>query len=294
MDQVAGMHAWAAILLGLVQGLTEFLPVSSSAHLRIVGELIGAGDPGAAFTAITQIGTESAVVLYFRRDIARICVAWWRAVRGASGTDRAARLGAHDPNARMGWYIGLGSIPIIVLGLLFQTPIEQTFRNLYLIAGTLAGFGLVLGWADRRAAMTRSLGDLSPRHAVVFGFAQALALVPGVSRSGGTITAGLLMGYTREAAARYSFLLAIPAVLGSGIFELLKSIDNFGTPGTPSVGATLVATMVAFAVGYVVIIAFLKIVSTYSYRPFVIYRLVLVALVLVLLATGALHPMPSV
>lgn len=294
MDQVAGMHAWAAVLLGLVQGLTEFLPVSSSAHLRIVGELIGAGDPGAAFTAITQIGTESAVVLYFRRDIARICVAWWRAVRGASGTDRAARLGAHDPNARMGWYIGLGSIPIIVLGLLFQTPIEQTFRNLYLIAGTLAGFGLVLGWADRRAAMTRSLGDLSPRHAVVFGFAQALALVPGVSRSGGTITAGLLMGYTREAAARYSFLLAIPAVLGSGIFELLKSIDNFGTPGTPSVGATLVATMVAFAVGYVVIIAFLKIVSTYSYRPFVIYRLVLVALVLVLLATGALHPMPSV
>jgi len=294
MEFTTSMHAWVAIVLGLVQGLTEFLPVSSSAHLRIVGELLGVGDPGAAFTAITQIGTESAVVLYFRRDIARICVAWWRAVRGASGTDRAARLGAHDPNARMGWYIGLGSIPIIVLGLLFQTPIEQTFRNLYLIAGTLAGFGLVLGWADRRAAMTRSLGDLSPRHAVVFGFAQALALVPGVSRSGGTITAGLLMGYTREAAARYSFLLAIPAVLGSGIFELLKSIDNFGTPGTPSVGATLVATMVAFAVGYVVIIAFLKIVSTYSYRPFVIYRLVLVALVLVLLATGALHPMPSV
>jgi len=294
MDQVVGMHAWAAIVLGLVQGLTEFLPVSSSAHLRIVGELIGAGDPGAAFTAITQIGTESAVLLYFRRDIARIAVAWWRAVRGASGTDRAARLGAHDQNARMGWYIGLGSIPIVVLGLLFQTSIEQTFRNLYLIAGTLAVFGLVLGWADRRAAMTRSLGELSPRHAVVFGFAQALALIPGVSRSGGTITAGLLMGYTREAAARYSFLLAIPAVLGSGVFELVKSLDNFGTPGTPSVGATLIATLVAFAVGYVVIIAFLKIVSTYSYRPFVIYRLVLVAIVLVLLATGALHPIPSV
>jgi len=294
MDQVVGMHAWAAIVLGLVQGLTEFLPVSSSAHLRIVGELIGAGDPGAAFTAITQIGTESAVLLYFRRDIARICVAWWRAVSGASGTDRAARLGAHDQNARMGWYIGLGSIPIVVLGLLFQTSIEQTFRNLYLIAGTLAVFGLVLGWADRRAAMTRSLGELSPRHAVVFGFAQALALIPGVSRSGGTITAGLLMGYTREAAARYSFLLAIPAVLGSGVFELVKSLDNFGTPGTPSVGATLIATLVAFAVGYVVIIAFLKIVSTYSYRPFVIYRLVLVAIVLVLLATGALHPIPSV
>ncbi|HEY5516185.1 MAG TPA: undecaprenyl-diphosphate phosphatase [Pengzhenrongella sp.] len=287
------MNSWVAIVLGLVQGLTEFLPVSSSAHLRIVGALLGVGDPGAAFTAITQIGTESAVVLYFRRDIARICVAWWRAVRGATGTDRAARLGAHDLDARMGWYIGLGSIPIIVLGVLFQKSIEQTFRNLYLIAFTLAAFALVLGWADRRATLARSLGDLTPGHAVVFGFAQALALVPGVSRSGGTITAGLLMGYTREAAARYSFLLAIPAVLGSGFFELSKSAGQMGTLGTPSLAATLVATLVAFAVGYVVIIAFLKIISTYSYMPFVIYRLVIAALVLVLLATGVLDALPT-
>jgi len=154
-------------------------------------------------------------------------------------------------------------------------------------------FALVLGWADRRGAKVRTLGDLTPRHAVLFGLAQALALVPGVSRSGGTITAGLLLGYTREAAARYSFLLAIPAVLGSGLFELSKSVDKFGTPGTPGVGATLIATVVAFAVGYVVIIAFLKIVSTYSYRPFVLYRLALAALVLVLLAVGVLHPLPS-
>lgn len=286
-----GMSTWAAIVLGLVQGLTEFLPVSSSAHLRIVGELIGAGDPGAAFTAITQIGTETAVLLYFRRDIARICLAWWRAIRGQHGTDRASRLGAHDHDARMGWYIGLGSIPIVVLGLIFQDSIEATFRNLYLIAATLAVFGLILGWADGRGARVRALDKLSPRHAVLFGLAQALALVPGVSRSGGTITAGLLMGYTREAAARYSFLLAIPAVLGSGVFQLVKSLDDFGSPGTPSVGATLVATVVAFAVGYVVIIAFLKIVSTYSYRPFVVYRLFLAALVIVLLAVGALRPL---
>lgn len=286
------MHAWVAIVLGLVQGLTEFLPVSSSAHLRIVGELLGVGDPGAAFTAVAQIGTESAVVLYFRRDIARICVAWWRAVRGADGTDRAARLGAHDLDARMGWYIGLGSIPVVVLGLAFQDSIEQTFRNLYLIAGTLAGFGLVLGWADRRGALTRTIGELRPRHAVLFGFAQALALIPGVSRSGGTITAGLLMGYTREAAARYSFLLAIPAVLGSGFFELAKNVGTFGTARTPGLGVTIIAMFVAFIVGYVVIIAFLKIVSTYSYRPFVIYRLGLAALVLLLLATGALQALP--
>ena len=287
------LGAWGAIFLGLVQGLTEFLPVSSSAHLRIVGELMGSGDPGAAFTAITQIGTESAVLLYFRRDIARIAVAWWRAVRGEHGTDRAARFGAHDQDAAMGWYIGLGSIPVVVLGVTFQNSIEDTFRNLYLIGGTLVVFGLILGWADRRAKLKRSLGDLTPRHAVLFGLAQALALVPGVSRSGGTITAGLLMGYTREAAARYSFLLAIPAVLGSGLFELAKSVGEFGKAGTPSLGATLIATLVAFFVGYIVIIAFLKIVSNYSYRPFVLYRLGLGALVLLLLVTGVLQPLPA-
>jgi undecaprenyl-diphosphatase len=282
------MGLWEAVVLGLVQGLTEFLPVSSSAHLRIVGELIGSADPGAAFTAITQIGTESAVLLYFRRDIITICRAWWRAASGRHGRDRASRLGSHDKDARMGWYIGLGSIPIVVLGLLFQEPIENSFRNLYLIAFTLAAFALVLGWADRRGAHERRLSQLTPRHAVLFGAAQAMALIPGVSRSGGTITAGLLMGYTREAAARYSFLLAIPAVLGSGLLQLGKSLGDFGTPGTPSVGATLLATLVAFAVGYVVIIGFLKIVSTYSYRPFVVYRLVLAAVVVVLLLAGVL------
>ena len=290
------MNVLEAIVLGLVQGLTEFLPVSSSAHLRIVGELIGSGDPGAAFTAITQIGTETAVLLYFRWDIARICVHWWRAVRGDLGTDWRSRTGApvggeRDPDAQMAWFIALGSVPIVVLGLLFQDAIEQPFRNLWLIVLTLAGFALVLDWADRRGRKERVLTELTPRHAVLFGLAQAMALIPGVSRSGGTITAGLLMGYTREAAARYSFLLAIPAVLGSGVYQAVKSVGTFGEAGTPAVGVTLVATLVAFVVGYVVIIGFLKIVSTYSYRPFVLYRIGLAVVVALLLVVGVLHPL---
>lgn len=291
---VCAVTWWEAVVLGLVQGLTEFLPISSSAHLRVVGELIGSSDPGAAFTAITQIGTETAVLLYFRRDIARICVAWWRAVRGRYGTTLRARLGApeggmRDPDALIAWFIALGSVPIVVLGLIFQDTIEGAFRNLWIVVLTLAGFALVLGWADRIGARRLELTDLTARDAIAFGCAQALALIPGVSRSGGTITAGLLLGYTREAAARYSFLLAIPAVLGSGLFQLVKSVDDFGTPGTPGLGATLLATLIAFAVGYVVIIAFLKIVTTYSYRPFVVYRIGLAAVVVLLLVTGVLQ-----
>ena len=287
------MGAAEAIVLGFVQGLTEFLPISSSAHLRIVGELIGQSDPGAAFTAITQIGTETAVLLYFRRDIARICTAWWRAVRGDHGTDLRARMGAPagsplDRDALMAWFIALGSIPIVVLGLAFKDSIESTFRNLWLIVLTLVVFGLILGWADRVGAKHRSLDELTPRHAVAFGFAQSLALIPGVSRSGGTITAGLLLGYTREAAARYSFLLAVPAVLASGLYELAKSVGDFGKAGTPGLGVTLIATVVAFAVGYVVIIAFLRLISTRSFMPFVVYRIGLAVVVVVLLLTGAL------
>lgn len=287
------MSAGEALVLGLVQGLTEFLPVSSSAHLRIVGSLIGQADPGAAFTAITQIGTEAAVLLYFRRDIARICVAWWRAVRGDHGPDLRARVGMPlgrplDRDALMAWFIALGSIPIVVLGLLFKNSIESSFRNLWLIVLTLAGFGLILGWADRVGSERRQIDELTPRHAVVFGLAQSLALIPGVSRSGGTITAGLLLGYTREAAARYSFLLAIPAVLASGLYELAKSVHTFGQAGTPGLGVTLLATIVAFVVGYVVIIAFLRIISTHSFRPFVVYRIGLSVVVVVLMLTSAL------
>ncbi|WP_029253304.1 undecaprenyl-diphosphate phosphatase [Paraoerskovia marina] len=287
------MNAWEAVLLGLVQGLTEFLPISSSAHLRIVGELIGESDPGAAFTAITQIGTEAAVLLYFRHDIATICRAWWRAVSGKDGTDLRSRFGAHDPHARMAWFITIGSVPIGVLGLLFQDAIETSLRNLYITAFTLAFFGILLGWADRIGRKTRPLEDLTVGRAIAYGFAQALALIPGVSRSGGTITAGLLMGFTREAAARYSFLLAIPAVLASGLFQLVKSIAEPAQAGAPGAAATLVATLVAFVVGYFVIIVFLKIISTFSYMPFVYYRIGLAIVVVILLGTGVLVPLGS-
>lgn len=277
--------------MGLIQALTEFLPVSSSAHLRIFGELIGSNDPGAAFTAITQIGTEAAVLLYFRRDIKRICIQWWLSLRGDHGTDWRSRMGAHDHDAAMGWYIGLGSIPIVVLGLLLEDWIDTSFRNLYITALMLAVFGIFLGLADKYGQHERTLNELTPKHAVLFGFAQAMALIPGVSRSGGTITAGLLMGYTREAAARYSFLLAIPAVLGSGFYKLAKAAAAEPVPGAPGAFATLVATLVSFFVGYLVIIAFLRIVSTFSYKPFVLYRLVLAAAVVVFLLAGILQPM---
>ena len=289
-----GLGAGAALLLGLIQGLTEFLPVSSSAHIRIVSELLTGADAGAAFTAVIQLGTESAVILYFRRDIARICTHWWRALRGAYGTDWRSRAGAPagapaDHDALMAWFIVIGSIPVVVLGVLFKDAIESALRNLWITATVLVVFGLVLGWADRVGAKRRTVQELTPRHAMWFGLWQALALIPGVSRSGGTITGGLLLGYTREAAARYSFLLAIPAVFGSGLFELVTSLDQFGHGNTPGFGATLIATVVAFVVGYFVIIAFLKIVSTYSYQGFVRYRIGLAVVVVILLVTGALE-----
>lgn len=269
-----------ALVLGLIQGLTEFLPVSSSAHLRIIGPMLPSGmDPGAAFTAITQIGTELAVLLYFRHDIARIARAWCRSL-----VDRAAR---QDPDARLGWLIIVGSIPIGVLGLLLQTAIETHLRNLYITATMLIGFGLLLGLAGRIGKQERAIHQMTWRDGILFGLAQAMALVPGVSRSGGTITAGLLMGYTREAAARYSFLLAVPAVMASGFFQLYKS---WGVAGPVGPGATALATAVAFVVGYGVIVAFLRIVGSRGYAPFVYYRIALGIVLLFLLGQGTLAP----
>ncbi|KTT71563.1 undecaprenyl-diphosphate phosphatase [Sphingomonas endophytica] len=263
-----------AIFLGLVQGLTEFLPVSSSAHLRIAGSLLPSGnDPGAAFTAITQIGTEAAVLLYFRQDIWRIAQAWLHAL-----LRRPATL---SPDARMGWLVILGTLPIAVLGLLFKHQIEGGLRDLRVTATMLILFALVLGLADRWGAKRRTLDRLGWRDGLILGVAQAMALVPGVSRSGGTISAGLALGYTREAAARYSFLLAIPAVLASGLFELADSWGRFGTFGP---GPTLLATIIAFVTGYGVIVVFLRLVSSRSYMPFVIYRILAGLAVFALLA----------
>ncbi|WP_437584845.1 undecaprenyl-diphosphate phosphatase [Paramicrobacterium sp. CJ85] len=279
-----------AIILGIVQGLTEFLPVSSSAHLRIVGEFLGTGeDPGARFTAITQIGTETAVIIFFWRDIVRIITAWFRALGG--------KIPRNDPDARMGWLIIIGSVPIVVLGLAFQDQIETVLRSLWFTATTLIVFGILLGIADWVGAKRRELGDLTYGHGIIYGFAQAMALIPGVSRSGGTITAGLFLGYSRAAAARYAFLLAIPAVLGSGFYQVAKSIAapcEAGMSGcTPDIFGpleTLVATVVAFAVALVVIAFFMKWISRHSFLPFVIYRILLGGALIVLLATGVMTP----
>lgn len=273
-----------ALILGLVQGLTEFLPISSSAHLRIVSELLpglGGRDTGAAFTAITQLGTETAVIIYFWRDIVKIVGSWCRSLVG--------RVPRSDPNARMGWLIIIGSLPIIVLGLIFQDAIETTLRSLWVVATTLILFGILLGIADHVGAKKRRLRDLNGRDGLIYGGAQALALIPGVSRSGGTITAGLFMGYERAAAARYSFLLAIPAVFGSGLYQLYKSLsDPEVLPNQIQVGGleTLVATVVAFVVGFVVIAFFMGYISRRSFLPFVIYRILLGGVLMVALSTG--------
>ncbi|HWJ54066.1 MAG TPA: undecaprenyl-diphosphate phosphatase [Propionibacteriaceae bacterium] len=276
------MGWFEALVLGVVQGLTEFLPISSSAHQSIVGQFFGGQDPGAAFTAITQLGTEAAVLLFFRRDIWLIISSWAGSLTG--------RVPRDDPEARMGWLVIIGSIPIVVLGLLFQDQIDTTFRNLWITAAMLAGFGLVIGLADRFARNTRPLESLTWRDGVLFGLAQSLALIPGVSRSGATIAAGLTMGYQRVAAAKYSFLLAIPAVVGSGLFKLT---DIANDPVEPAWGPIALATVVSFLIGYAVIAWLLRYVSTHSFFPFVVYRIVLAAVLVVLLVTGVLEPLPT-
>lgn len=283
------MSWWEAAILGLVQGLTEFLPISSSAHIRVIGPLLPHGaDPGAAFTAIIQLGTEAAVLLYFRHDIARIIAAWVRALLGRDGGDRAARFGAKSADARMGWWVILGSVPIVALGVLFKDSIESSVRNLYITATVLAVFGVILGLVDRLRPAQRELDTLRARDAVLLGFAQAAALVPGVSRSGGTITMARWLGLTRQAAARYSFLLAIPAVVGSAFFQLATSYGDLTAQGGPGIMATVIATVVSFVVGYFVIVWFLRLITTRSFMPFVVYRLVFAGVIVVLLVTGVI------
>jgi undecaprenyl-diphosphatase len=284
------MSWFESLILGLVQGLTEFLPVSSSAHLRLTAAFSGWEDPGAAFTAITQIGTEAAVLIYFRKDIGRIISAWTRSL-----TDKGMR---GDPDARMGWLVIVGSIPIGVLGVTLKDQIEGPFRDLRITAAMLIGMGVVLGFADRLAARDESGGrhraakqrknlqDLGVRDGLIYGICQAMALIPGVSRSGATISGGLFMGYKREAAARYSFLLAIPAVLASGLFELKDAAEG----GHVSWGPTIFATIIAFGVGYAVIAWFMKFISTKSFMPFVWYRIALGVLIIVLVGMGVLSP----
>jgi undecaprenyl-diphosphatase len=272
------MTWYEAIILGIVQGLTEFLPISSSAHLRIVPAMFGWNDPGAAFTAVTQLGTIAAVIIYFFKDMIRIAVAWFKALFNPSLRDH--------PDARMGWYVIFGTIPISVLGIVFEDQIDTVARDLRLIAANLIVLGIILLIADQRGSSLKKLENLSFLDAMLFGFAQALALVPGVSRSGATITAGLFLGYDRTSAARYSFLLSIPAIVASGLFKLG---DISGGDG-PSLGLTLIATILAFVSGYASIAWLMRYVSTKSYFPFVLYRIILGLLVFLLLYANVLHP----
>jgi undecaprenyl-diphosphatase len=266
-----------AVVLGVIQGLTEFLPISSSAHLRIFPELFGWGDPGAAFTAVIQIGTELAVLIYFRKDIWRIGSAWVRSLF------QPEFRGTID--SRMGWFIIVGSLPIVVLGVLLKDVIERDFRNLWIIGCTLIVLGVVLGVADRVGRTDRALGKITLKDAVLMGAAQAMALIPGVSRSGATISMGRFLGFEREAATRFAFLLAIPAVVGAGLFELKEIPHGHNDFGW---APTITATVVSFVVGYAAIAWLLRYVSTKSYTPFVLYRIALGAATLILLGAGVL------
>ncbi len=267
-----------AVVLGTIQGLTEFLPISSSAHLRIYPELFGWGDPGAAFTAVIQIGTELAVLIYFRKDIWRIATMWLKSLV------KPEYRGHLD--ARMGWFIIIGSLPIVILGVLLKDVIERDFRNLWIIGTTLIVLGIVLGIADRFGSTDKEIKQITLRDAVLMGGAQALALVPGVSRSGATLSMGRFLGYNREAATRYAFLLAIPAVVGAGLFELKEIPDGHNSYGW---GPTIVATVVSFVVGYAAIAWLLRYVTTKSYTPFVLYRVALGAATLILVGVGVLN-----
>ncbi len=272
------MNPLDALILGVIQGLTEFLPISSSAHVQFAQQLLNFGDLTkpelTAFIATIQLGTELAVLIYFFKDILRIAGAWFKGLG-----DRAQR----GTDYKMGWLIIVGSLPVVLIGIAFKDLIENELRNLWVAGFTLIVFGILLGIADVFGTKRKPIGELTTKHGILFGLGQALAVIPGVSRSGGTITVGLFLGYTREAAARYSFLLAIPAVVASGTYQFAGSVGDL--PGDALL-ATGVATLASFVVGFAVIAGFLKYLSRGSFMPFVIYRVFAGAAILALLSAG--------
>jgi len=289
------MTLWQAIILGIVQGLTEFLPISSTAHLRIIPALLGWQDPGAAFTAVIQLGTLVAVLVYFARDIADI-------VKGMCGCSRPAPSGRDEVltaterrgynEARLGWMIAAGTVPVVVLGLLFKHHIESTLRSLYVITFAMIGLALVLAlaeWFESRRKALRGMGEVGWLDAIVVGCAQAVALIPGASRSGCTITGALFMGLNRETAARFSFLLSMPAVFAAGLFELIKARHELLNTQSNVVGL-IAATVVSFVVGYASIAFLLGYLKKHTMWVFIVYRLLLGAALLGLLSAGKLHP----
>lgn len=276
------MDFFVAIVLGLVQGLTEFLPISSSAHVQIAEQLFNLDNALTrpeltAFIATIQLGTEAAVLLFFFKDIMRIAKAWFASIK--------PRNAVKTQDSKLGWLVIAGSIPVVLIGLAFKDFIENDLRNLNIVAFTLIAFGLLLGWADRVGPKVRPIEQLTVKHGLLYGLGQALAVIPGVSRSGGTITVGLLLGYTRAAAARFSFLLAIPAVIASGLYEFAKTYQDLSQS---ALLATAIATVVSFVVGYLVIGFLLKYLERGTYVPFVIWRVGVGLLLIAGLATGVL------
>lgn len=269
-----------AIVLGSVQGLTEFLPVSSSGHLRIVSEVFFGDDAGASFTAVTQLGTEAAVLLYFAKDIYRIVIAWFRGLFNPAERDTL--------DYRIGWYVILATIPIGVIGYVFKDEIRNGARNLWLVATMLIVFALVMAAAEKFGRKVRPIEKLTSRDGILMGLGQCLALIPGVSRSGATSSVGLFLGLKREAAVRFSFLLAIPAVTASGLFSLPDAFEPAGSGMQASGPQLLVATLVAFALGYASIAWLLRFVADHSFYWFVGYRIIVGVAVLGLLATGTI------
>ena len=279
-----GMSWLQVVVLSVLQGLTEFLPVSSSGHLRIFSTWFFGADAGASFTAVVQLGTEAAVLVFFFKDIVRILIAWFRGVFDSARRD--------DPDYRLGWYVIIGSIPIALIGFFGKDFIRDAARNLWITAIVLIAFSFVFLLAEKlgrqdRPVEPKSLEGLSMKDAVIMGLAQCLALIPGVSRSGGTISAGMFLNMSREAAARFSFLLAIPAVLASGLFSLPDAFDP--AAGQSASGMQLlVGTLIAFAIGYAAIAWFLRFVEKHSLAWFAGYRILLGLLVMGLLATGTI------
>lgn len=278
------MNIFTAVILGLVQGLTEFLPISSSAHVQIATQLLGLGAMPkpqlTAFIATIQLGTEAAVLIYFFKDIVRIVKAWFGSIFNRSVVTEEKKR-----DSKLGWLIIVGSLPVVFVGLVFKHAIENQLRNLWIIATMLIVFGLVLAIADRFAKQTKSIDKITVRDGLLYGAAQALSVIPGVSRSGGTISMGLLLGYSRQAAARYSFLLAIPAVLASGLLEFATSVGDLNAA---DLIATAVATLVSFAVGFSVIVVLLRYLSRGSFMPFVIWRVVVGVAIFAMLVNGSL------
>ncbi len=270
------------MILGLVQGLTEFLPISSSAHLQIASQLLGLGSmPKPQLTALIatiQLGTEAAVLIYFWKDIIRIAKAWIGSISNRGFVTEETKR-----DSKLGWLIIVGSLPVVGIGLIFKHQIENGLRSLWVIAISLIVFGILLGVADLIGKKQKSIEQITTRDGLLFGLGQALAVIPGVSRSGGTISVGLLLGYSRQAAARYSFLLAIPAVIASGLFEFVTSVSDL----TPDLLiGTAVATVISFVVGYSVIVVLLKYLARGSFTPFVAWRLIVGIWLLAMLTSG--------